>query len=346
MNDLFRKTLHFPDSIDSTMLTCFGACPQKFFLEFILRRAPVGRSIHLHAGGCFAKALEVFSVHFYKHKLSKQDALVEAFRVFVLEWGTFKTPEKEYKDFVNVWSALVAYLDEYPPDTDRFQPVFKADGEPAVEFKFAIPLPYKHPTTGNPLLFSGRADALVQNGPNSCLVRDEKTTKALGQSWYYQWAMRGQFHGYTYAAREYGFQCEGALVRGIAIQQTQFGFAEVPLFFTDGQLERWYYHTCQKVERMLAMWERAETNRGQAQFHDDDEFLRDMHDSYTMSFGDACNSYGGCEYTDVCVSDCPWDVYRSFEKRIWDPLAQDPAARSEDRQSLLETLTFEELLGQ
>jgi hypothetical protein len=49
-----------PLNVDSTMLTCFRSCPQKFLLEFCHGFRPPAISIDLHAGGCFATSLEAF----------------------------------------------------------------------------------------------------------------------------------------------------------------------------------------------------------------------------------------------------------------------------------------------
>ena len=109
------STMHFPEGIDSTMLSAFDACPQKFFVEFILRRMPIGRSIHLHAGGCMASAFEKVRRLFYKEKLPLEECLFEAYKSFVAEWGDIEPPEREYKDFVNCWAAVEQYFKHYHP---------------------------------------------------------------------------------------------------------------------------------------------------------------------------------------------------------------------------------------
>lgn len=333
--ELSLPELTFPPAIDSTMLSCFDACPTKFLYEFVLRKAPVGLSIHLHAGGALASALETIRRLFYRDKLPVEQCLKVAFREYVLNWGDFDVPDGQYKDFVNMWAAIEAYLKEYPLATDYFQPYMMANGEPAVEFKFAIPTDIKHPVSGDPILFAGRADLLAQNEPSSCYVLDEKTTKAMGSSWQYQWDMRGQFYGYTFAARRMGHPCAGALVRGIAIQQTQFQFQEKVLFFTDTQLERWWKNANKKILRMVEMFERAKSSTTH----------NGIHSSFDMSFGDACSSYGGCQYTDLCVKDEPWKLYNDYETRVWDPLDPNPTKNSENRLKGMEEISFRDFMG-
>ena len=60
-----------PLHIDSTMMSCARSCLQKFFREFVEGYRPAGISIDLHAGGCFASALE----ETYKQVFLKQSGL-------------------------------------------------------------------------------------------------------------------------------------------------------------------------------------------------------------------------------------------------------------------------------
>lgn len=330
------EKLFFPESIDSTMLSCFISCPQKFFVEFILRKVPMGRSIHLHAGGCFALALETVRRKVFGERKSLQDALEDAFLEFTLAWGMFDSApdSKNYKDFTNMWCAVEAYFKEYPPLHDYFQPYMLANGQPAVEFKFALPMDVRHPVTGDPVLYSGRSDMLCQpTGESGLYVDDEKTTKNLGESWYKQWDMRGQFFGYTYVGKQTGFNVVGSLVRGIAIQQTQFSFAEKPIFYTKDQLSHWWRNANRQVDRMVGMWKLANEQWEQGN-------RRAMHDEFLYSYGEACTSFGQCQFTPLCLSSAPWALYEDFETRIWNPLAKDPTAESEDRLSKMEKMSW------
>lgn len=333
---MFDTLDHFPPIIDSTMLSAYASCPQKFFVEFVLRKSKSGRSIHLHAGGCMAAAFEAYRIAYYRDGLKEPDCLAAAFRVFIARWGDMEVPEHiaSYKDFINCWGAIEQYFHYYPCATDYFQPFIKSDGAPAVEFRFAIPTDIRHPITNDPIMFGGRADMLAQNEPTSCYVVDEKTTNALGALWYKQWAMRGQFYGYTFAARWMGFPCAGALVRGIAIQQTQFSFAEHTVLLTDQQLMRWWETTQTRISNMVEMFQRAKetVDRG------------DQHDIFTRSYGDACSSYGGCQFQELCLEERPWDYYESYETRIWNPLAEDPTAASPNRNDNFAPATMAELM--
>ena len=329
--------ISFPKSVDSTMLTTFDSCPTKFFQEFVLRRVPIGRSIDLHAGGCMAEAFDLIRSWYYTNTYSLEECYQKAFVVFVRKWGWLDPPLMNYKDFYNSWAAVMAYFEQYPPEYDYFQPVRKEDGTPATEFRFAIPMDVSHPDTGDPLLFSGRADLLCQpdNDPR-VYVMDEKTTKTMGPQWAYQWPMRGQFYGYTKAAREYGYNCVGAVVRGIAIQQTQFKFQECVITLDDWQLETWWQNAQFKAQQAVNYYIDCRKAESQSQ----------RHGAWPKSFGDACNDWGSCRFMDLCTSRKPWEIYESWEERIWDPLAQDPASESEDKMKDIEPVSLAEAMGE
>ena len=332
----------FPAAVDSTMMSTYDSCPRKFLIEYVAQRSPSGKSIHLHAGGCFASAMEDVRNFFYRDGLDLEECLVKAFDNFIRNWDWMDPPEGSYKDFVNMWGAVEAYFQEYPPATDHFQPVMKADGSPATEFHFSIPTNVKHPDSDDPIMFAGRADMLATNDPSCCYVVDEKTTSSLGTRWYNQWDMRGQFFGYTYAARQTGWVCAGALVRGVAIQQTKYGFGEKLIYFTNGQLEEWWATFNQKLRNMVSAYQSFKKTLEIP--GNDDDILTAAHYAFLKSYGEACGSYGGCQFVSVCLQDKPWNHYRTMERRVWNPAAKDPTSESEDRLSQMETITLEEAM--
>jgi len=198
--------------------------------------------------------------------------------------------------------ALDEYFRNYGFATDHIQPHFH-DGKPAVEFSFAIPIPNTaHPTTGEPILYTGRFDMLgVYN--NALFVVDEKTTKQLGQSWIKSWTMASQFTGYCWAAKEYGYPVAGAIIRGISILKTKYGHAESLQYRPQWFIDRWLVQLAKDVKRMIAAWEA---------------------DDWDFDLNTGCNTYGGCPLTDVCNSQRPVRVLeQDFVKRIWDPLAHE-----------------------
>jgi len=128
-----------PQHIDSTMMSCFRSCPQKYFREFVLGWRPSEVSIDLHAGGCFSEAMEVFNREFYTNGKLFEQARASAMNHFLRSWGDIEAPHKSPKTRDNVWLAFEDYLKTYPPLTDHVQPYF-SEGWPTFEFTFGIPL--------------------------------------------------------------------------------------------------------------------------------------------------------------------------------------------------------------
>ncbi len=321
----------FPEHIDSTMLTTADACKQKFFNEFVLCITPHGKSIDLHAGGAFAHAMESMRRAFYYDKIPLEDCYVKALREFIVFWGEVEPPDGHQKDFVNIWGGIEDYFREYPPATDTIQPYYSPEGDLGVEYTFAIPMEVKHPETGLPLLFCGRFDLLAYyfEGSKDLVIVDEKTTKQLGSTWPRQWVLRGQFLGYNYALKSLGFRCVGALIRGIAIQKTQYKHLQVLVQFSDFQLERWWKRSNALAQALVDHYVKMKACGN----------IEDAINSWTHSYGEACSAYGGCHFSDIiCGSPRPWEWHKTFDKRVWDPLHKDPTHEAEVLPT--ETITF------
>lgn len=293
----------FPTVLDSTMLLTAG-CPTKFFYQFCIGLAS-DKSIHLVAGGAFAKGIETVRKAFYLERKPLDLALYDGLRAFTNHWGTFDDIPPEgsgsYKDFINVSAALLDYFRQYNPEDDYIQPYIKQDKTPAVEFTFAIPLPINHPETNDPLVYAGRSDMIGMYNGSACVV-DEKTTYAFSHEWSRPFALRGQFIGYTFAARHFGLPVNMCVVRGIAIQQRSIKHLEAILTFPNWQLERWYEEMLYKVQFLVDCWKNK---------------------AFPMNYGDMCSSYGGCAMLDMCQVKEPEEWIDSFTIRKWDPLSVD-----------------------
>lgn len=304
-----------PLHIDSTMIAAFRSCPQKFFREFVQGFRPKGgKSIDLHAGGCFAAAVEEVYTQVYVNKRSLDDALTVAQVRFDLEWGDFEIPEwkKTSKTWERMWDAVVDYFREYPPLSDHVQPYFNAEGKPTFEVTFAIPLepadnfdddgrsfPF-HPS-GSPFIYSGRLD-MMGTYMGRPVWRDEKTSKnnsKTNNNWSEQWDLRSQFIGYTWALQQMGIDCEGGIVRGIGILKEIIGHAEAHKTYSQFMIERWH----EQLRRDL--WR-----------------IRRAHDEgyWDFNLSDACTSYGNCMFTRVCQSTTPESWLNEFEINKWNPL--------------------------
>lgn len=298
-----------PQYIDSTMMSCFRQCPRRFYYEFILGLRPAALSIDLHAGACFASALERFYEETYTKKATLQHATARALATFMNEWGEVVPIKDTPKTKERVWDAVESYIANWSPLTDPVQPFRKADGEYSYEFTFSIPLLPEnnfplHPVTKSPFLYAGRFDMLGTRFGKT-VWRDEKTTKSIGQDWAEQWDLRSQFIGYTWALQQSGIPCEGGIVRGIGILKTKITLAEAYKIYTNELIARWYEQLRRDLWRLVNCWQEG---------------------YWDYNLADACTSYGGCAFRLPCSSAEPSRWYDGYTVRRWNPTKKNPIA--------------------
>lgn len=289
----------FPVAIDSSMRAAFVECPTKFHYQYLRNLRPRGESVHLIAGGAFARGCEVTRRAFYDEGKSLNEALELGIAAAVSHYGSFEPPPDSAKTCGRVVEALEEFFHQYPPFTDHCQPAKREDGKHAIEFKFSVPLGVTHPTTKEPILYVGRSDMIVEyNGMR--MIEDDKTTSQLGQSWPGSWALRGQIDGYIWADQQHGNDTRGAVIRGISFLKTKFGHAESLQLRTKWQIDRWYKQLCRDIERMKGLWEEG---------------------VYDLALDTACTSYGGCPFVALCKVENPepW-IEQDYEVRVWSPL--------------------------
>jgi hypothetical protein len=301
----------FPYTIDSTMLSAFRACPQKMFRTYVEHWKPKAESVHLVAGGAFAKGIEVARKTYYEglsdghsniNPGNAEDSVAAGVAALIQAYGDFECPPDSAKSLDRTLGALEYYFDQYPLGNDGLEPATFRNGTKAIEFSFAEPLDIVHPVSGDPILYTGRAD-LIGHFAGGLYVVDEKTTSSLGQSWSRQWEMRGQFSGYAWAAaKAAGMQVDGIMVRGISILKTKYDTMQVLTYRSQYEIDRWLDQTHRDIARMIKCW-------------------KDGYWDYALD--GACTEYGGCSLTQVCKSADPktW-LPMYFERRVWDPLAR------------------------
>jgi hypothetical protein len=280
------------------MIVDFRACPRRFHNRYVLNLTGSSKSADLIAGAAVAAALEAVRLEVYKHGKTLEQAYIPAYRAFVKEWGPFVPPEESAKQFGQCWAAVEEYFKAWPPRTDELQPLRTTEGEPFVEFSFAVPLSINHPETGEPFIYVGRFDVLGE-WMGKVVVSDEKTMGQMGPRWIYQWDLRNQFMGYCWGAQQHGYKCNDALIRGICILKKDIKLAQAPANFPNWMLERWEHQLHRDIERMISLWNE---------------------DYWDYNFGNSCTEYGGCAYRDLCISAKPEVWYSSYTRAKWNPI--------------------------
>lgn len=281
------------------MLKTFRECPRKFELEYLQHWKIKKQSVHLHAGAAFASGLEHTRRAFYEQGLSASDSLEVGIAALLSAYGDFECPPDSAKSAARMCGALEYYFEAFPLATDPLKPYIWAKGRHGIEFTFAMPLPFQHPRTGEPLIYTGRAD-MIGERDGTLYIEDDKTTTSLGASWTNQWDMRSQFTGYAWAAAQSGLPIQGIFIRGISILKTKFDHAQVITYRPKWMIDRWLGQTLKDLARMEVMWEAGE---------------------FDYNLDEACNGYNGCLFRRVCLSQDPqvW-LEADYERRVWNPL--------------------------
>lgn len=292
----------FPHAWDSTMLAAFRSCPQKMFRTYVEHWKPKAESVHLVAGGAFAKGIEVARRAFYEEGADRDQAEIQGIQALAAAYGDFQCPPESAKSLERTMGALEFYFSQYPLGDDGLTPVSFSNGKAAIEFGFAEPLPIvTHPITGDPILYTGRCDMIgTFHGGVYCV--DEKTASSLGATWSRQWEMRAQFTGYQWAAQRAGVNVQGTLVRGVSILKTKYDTQQAVTYRSPHEVARWLAQTQRDILRAQQMWKEG---------------------YWDFALDHACAEYGGCNMVSICKSADPetW-LPMSFERRVWDPLAR------------------------
>jgi hypothetical protein len=289
----------FPSVVDATFIATWRSCRRKAMLQYMQHWKPQGESVHLHAGAAFARGLEVARRAFYDEGQDSESAIAAGLLALVKAYGDFECPEGVNKSLDRMMGALEFYFHSYPMATDSAKPEKLPSGKHAIEFSFAQPLDFRHPVTGDPLIYAGRSD-MICDYAHGRYLEDDKTASQLGASWPKQWALRSQFTGYCWAAREAGRPVDGVLVRGISILKTKYDTLQAVTYRPDWQIGRWLTQLYRDLAELQKCWESG---------------------YYDYALDHACTEYGGCAFTQICESNDPeaW-LPMYFEKRRWNPL--------------------------
>ena len=323
----------FPEVLDSSIMATFKSCPQLFKKLYVEDWKSKELSVHLIAGGAFAKGMEVTRQAFHTGEYSfwkqvsipvegeppktekvcevKQGPIGDAdtsialgIQALMVHYGDFQCPADSAKSLERTAGAFEFYWSQYPLTLDKAfgpVPITLPGGRRGIEVSFAHPLPILHPVTGNPLIYAGRCDS-VDHFCDGIFTGDEKTTSSLGATWSRQWDLRSQFIGYNWGLHESGIEVSGTIVRGVSILKTKYDTQQAIIPCASWQRDQWYEELLDWILDAVQCWR---SNR------------------WKHNLDHSCSEYGGCSFRLACSSqeEDSW-LSTYFERRRWSPLTR------------------------
>ena len=293
----------FPEVVDSSIMAAARSCGRKVQIEYLEHWKGKDPSVHLHAGGAYAKGMEVARTEFFLNGRSAEDSVALGVGALLKFYGDFQCPPDSSKSAERTAGALEFYFSRYPLGEDKAIPIDLPGGKKGIEFGFVEPLPeVTHPETGNPMLYCGRMD-MICNYNGMILGEDDKTASQLGASWPRQWDLRSQFTGYVWGAKKAGgVSLGGFLVRGVSILKTKYDTLEAITYRPDWQIDRWYEQLIRDIRKLKAQWEEG---------------------YFDYNLDHACTEYGGCPFRQICLTRDPQPMLEQlFVRRKWDPVTR------------------------
>jgi len=296
------KNPPFPEVFDSSMMGALKSCPQLFRKVYIDNWKSRGEKVDLHAGKAYAHGLEIARRAYFEQGVMKEKAEAMGLAALLEAYGDYECPADNPKSRERMAGAFEYAMQAYPLTMQTGFPIQLADQKRAIEVGFVHPLGIDHPETGQPLLYSGRADMIIQYAGDQYGL-DDKTTKQLGPTWSRQWELRSQFIGYTWGFRTSGYRIAGFVVRGVAILKTMYKTEEAIVNFSEFEVNRWYGELLEWLSDAIRSWK---TGR------------------WRYNLDHSCTEYGGCGFREVCKmeDEQPW-LEQFFERRKWNPVTRE-----------------------
>lgn len=292
-------------TLDSTKLQSYAACPRQYFLEYVLGWRLDKASNHLVFGRSWHSALE----YLYQNGLSL-DNIPAAYERFIQEyrkdwpestdsWFGGKTPEA-------VLIGLVEYVEQNAEDLYKYEIL-------ATEVTDILPL--------NDLdSITVKLDAVMRDkATEKIVIMEHKTGSSSGAWWARQWHLSLQIGAYIAACNHfYNQEATPCIVDGTFFLKTKRTFQREIISKSETTMKNWAY-------TVLSLIKRIENDFAQLPFdHPNNDIQISFHQNPT-----ACSNYGGCQFMDICT--CvgnPISLAQSgqppigYKKFWWNPLGE------------------------
>jgi hypothetical protein len=278
-------------------------CPQFYKYTIIDGYAPRAESVHLVFGLHYHAALEQYYRLAAKGE-AHEPALAQVVRTALERtWNQALqrpwTSDHKQKNRETLLRSIVWYLDQF--QHDPMTTVILANGQPAVELTFKFTTSYTA-MTGEPILWCGHLDRLVEFNGDYYTQDHKTTTSAVDERFFSKFSPDNQFSGYIYAGKViYNTPLKGIIVNGVQIGVNFSRFARQIIMRHDAVLDEWY-------DNLGHYLKQAESYA--------------INNHWPMNEL-SCGNYGGCAFRDVCSkppSIRPTWLKADFTRRVWDPL--------------------------
>lgn len=288
---------------DSTSIKLLYECPQKYYLTMIEGWTTTEQSVHLAFGAAVHSAIEAYEYA----KVDGQDPMMAMLDSLEASAQTLPKDPQGYKTLPNLFRTMIWYQEQFKDDL--FQTVILANGEPAVEVSFKLPLDETY-------TLSGHLDKIVSLD-DEWYIMDHKTSKAsLGNYFFSKFANDIQFTVYAIAGHGlFPGKIKGIEINGMAVQKTQSVFARAQTRRDQSVLGEFLTEFSGKLRNELAPYAKEAERRAGLNLDPAAAFPHNW---------TSCDKFGGCPFADICKlapdQRSRW-LEGSFTRRqeLWDP---------------------------
>lgn len=247
--------------VDYSSLEPITTCPYRAYLTLERKKRLNVEQAALRFGKHIHTALDYrYKMQFYRGLTSTYDFIspdrqvtVEEMQNRILERCFTSTPcESEFwRNLDSASKVIEMYNATYSGDDFK---VASVGGRPFVEQSFSI---ITEKIDGILIIYIGRIDLALYNSREQLFVLDHKTTSMLGEQFWADQAMSGQYKGYCWAIEKAGLpRPTGYIVNALACRKpTKTGvpieFERRTFFLNDDSLSLWYQNMLLQVETYL-----------------------------------------------------------------------------------------------
>jgi hypothetical protein len=257
-------------------------CWRKYYYSMVVGYRSKHESVHLFYGIVYHSALELFDRLRFKGEDFNNAQRMSVRYVLEQTWidGKPWVSDHDKKTRETLVRSVIWYLEHFKEDPAST--IALADGSPAVELTFQMPLDFG-PQEGTNYVLTGHMDRLVKLADNIYGSDRKTTSSALASRYYETFKPNVQVTQYTLAGQViYKMPIKGILIDAAQINIGATNFGRTISYRTDLELQEYLNEL--RYDWFPQALERAKSGR------------------YPMN-PQACHKYDGCQFRKVCSMD-------------------------------------------